>query len=145
MMRLLTFASFALTLLPLAAPAEPPPTTLARPVPVLQQWTGALEKTELRDLAPRNHVVTNQKDWAALWAAWRGGEPPAVDFAKELILVRTTPGRKGFTELIWRIDEVGDLTFTEKVEPDEKPGFSFVVQKIGRGGVRKVNGSFLPE
>src|SRR5438067_12128259 len=98
MMRLNALASFALTLSPLAAPAEPPPATLAKPVPVLQQWTGTLEKAELRDLAPRNHVITNQKDWAALWAAWRGGDPPAVDFAKALILVRTVPGHKGFTE-----------------------------------------------
>jgi hypothetical protein len=145
MKRLPTLAWFGLVLLPLTSAAEEPK-MLARPVPVLQQWQGVLENGDLRDLAPPNHVIVNPRQWRDLWTAWRGSEPlPPVDFAVDILLVRTAPGRKGFTELIWRIDEVGNLTMSEKTIFDGQRGFSYIIQRVRRDGIRKVNGTFLPQ
>jgi len=125
---------------PLDKPGEPP-----KPLPVLQTWKGTLPRTAPRDLAPKNHVITDQKQWSDLWTAWRGSEPlPPVDFATEMVLVETAPGQKGFTELLWLKDDVGDLTHRTKVDFDEQPGFSYVMQRVKRDGIRKVLGTMLP-
>jgi len=156
MKRLLILTGFTLAFLPCATPAQDrgqdpdltkdTPRVPPKPVLVLETWRGTLNDSAPRDLAPRNNVVVDQKQWADLWTAWRGNEPlPRVDFTREVLLVRTAPGRKGFTEVTWLKDEVGNLTCREKVELDGLPGFTYVVQRIPRAGVRKINGSFLQE
>jgi hypothetical protein len=57
-----------------------------RPVKVKRTWNGTVEM-ELRKEAPESDFVADNDSWAKLWKAYRGEDPPEVDFDKELILV----------------------------------------------------------
>ena len=56
-------------------------------VKVEKVWGGEI-KLKLRQQAPPNGLVVDEKAWAKLWRAYRGNdELPKIDFDKQMILV----------------------------------------------------------
>ena len=58
-----------------------------RNVAVVREWTGFHSTQEV----PRRGVVTNQRDWEAVWSIMHGGvepkpETPAIDFAGHMVI-----------------------------------------------------------
>jgi hypothetical protein len=112
-------------------------------VEVIQSWTGQLPDEALQKLSPPIGFLTTQREWAALWRAWRGKEePPAPNFARQLVLVFTVPGPNnlgcGPT-----IDSKGNVTAMAATTLIAGPGFGYLIQIIPRDGVRSVNGKAL--
>jgi hypothetical protein len=113
-----------------------------RPVRVEQEWGGG--STDERDgelwrLSPG--VVSGPDAWARLWAAWRLGEPPAVDFGRDLVLVAAG---QGFGNRIVApapsLDAAGNLRFDYGVTEMAFPGFVYRALRVRRAGIKAVNG-----
>ena len=134
--------ALALALLPARAPAQE-----AVRVPILQEWKGAVQTSAPRGLAPRKLFIADQPSWNALWTAWRPNEPvPKVDFARELILVETAPGRNASLAMSWRMDLLGNLTATQDFTSDDATGFVYVIQKVKlTDDMRSVYGIWLSD
>jgi hypothetical protein len=119
-----------------------------RAVTALPEWNGVSRQRKdinLWKAAPPSGFIADPAAWAKLWKAWHGGaEPPAVDFTKELVLVATGPGPNFIHAGKPTLNDRGDLHFTWGITERAGPGFTFLLLKVSRAGVRSVNGKAVP-
>ena len=111
-------------------------------VEIQQRWRGSVADTKLMKLAPQ--VIASQKKLEGVWKDWKiAGDPPAVDFKKNLVVVATWRG-SSFNPIV-TLDEKGNLAVGGFGTEDLRPGFRFVLAVISREGVVTVNGKKLPD
>jgi hypothetical protein len=109
---------------------------------VIVQLSGSVDDD--RAEAPREPVLTGEKELAALWKAWKlADRRPRVDFAREFVLVSTTGG--GSLDVVLRRDDRGDLRVSLQESQDSPPGLRYVIQVIPREGIKSVNGKKLKD
>lgn len=83
--------------------------------------------------------IADAKAFEKLWKAWQEGEVPKVDFDKEIILVATT-GSNNIIKLTCTLDDKGDLKTKASYTRRGGPGFTFLIVKVKRDGVKSING-----
>ncbi|MBA4067131.1 MAG: hypothetical protein C0501_26180 [Isosphaera sp.] len=111
-------------------------------VKATKEWNGSVADEALAKDAPA--CVTSAKGLEALWKAWGlADKAPAVDFAKEMVVVTTTRGSK--VRLAASLDEKGNLAVLGLGTRDLAPGFRYVLATVPRDGVKTVNGKELPK
>jgi hypothetical protein len=128
----------ALTLVATAATADEkdPP----KEMKVIAKFAGSVDDDKAE--APKEPVITNEKDLKALWDAWKlTDKMPKVDFDKELVVITTTKGSRLNVNL--KRDEKGDLTVVGVATRDLRPGLRYIIQVIEREGIKTVNGKKL--
>ncbi|MCC9609063.1 hypothetical protein LOC68_07115 [Blastopirellula sp. JC732] len=102
-------------------------------------WSGKLQDAALRELAPKAGFIADAETWKMLWTAWRPDEElPAVDFAKELVMVGTVPGPN--LVIMRPVVEEGNVKFVVGGTKIGGPGFGYKLVKIAREGIETVNG-----
>lgn len=119
---------------------------LAAPMPVMPTttWNGSVGDAKLAALRPRNGMIATEKEFEKVFKAWNVAEKvPAVDFAKELVLVETTSGSR--LNLNATLDEAGDLKALGIATRDFGPGFRYVIIVVPRTGVKTINGKAMPK
>jgi hypothetical protein len=149
--QLILFPILGVTAVSLSAAALPAGGVAVKTVKVQQQWKGG--SPDGRDshrwrAAPPGGVIAGPRAWADLWKAWHpfriGEAPPAVDFAKELILVAAGPGPNIIHIENLTLNAQGDLRFRWSITERGGPGFVYTIVKVNRAGIRTVNGNALP-
>jgi len=115
-------------------------------IKVEKAWEGEI-KLELRQQAPPNGFITNEKAWAKLWGAYRGNdELPKIDFDKQMILVGVgkDPNSIGYDPDRLTLNEEGDLKVvyggTDMLYPNPKT-CRYIFLLISREGVKAINGN----
>src|SRR5262249_35956930 len=115
-------------------------------IKVEKVWDGEI-KFELRQQAPQNGFIANEKAWAELWRAYRGDdELPKIDFDKQMILVGVgyDPNGIGYDPNGLILNENGDLkvssvsNFIVSAFAPETCRYVFLL--ISREGVKTING-----
>lgn len=118
----------------------------ADPAPVVEPtatWSGKIEDKSLRKLAPKSGFIADEQTWKKLWTAWRPEEELSkVDFAKELILVGTVSG-PNLVIMRPTIDDEGNVKYVVGGTKIGGPGFGYKLVKIGKDGVKTVNGNSI--
>jgi putative lipoprotein len=105
-------------------------------------WNGSVADEKLLDKPVT--VVATAEAWQELWKWWKlEGETPAVDFAKNLVVVQTTRGSR--LNLTVKLDDKGDLKVFALATRDLRPGFRYSLGVVSREGVKTVNGVELPK
>jgi uncharacterized protein (TIGR03067 family) len=109
-----------------------------------KQWLGEIKDRKVEAECPRG-PITRQEDLARVWKAVRGKEePPAVDFAREFVMVQTD-------SFSW-IDEVGLIYHRGRVSrwtairsySDKRPeGFTYGIGVFTRERVDVVEGRLV--
>jgi hypothetical protein len=107
-------------------------------------WAGVLPEENLRAAAPAGGVITDPKDFAALWEAWRPGEKqPEIDFAKTIIVVGTIDGpNRMFVSLN---NDAGNLKTQFGGTKVGGAGFGYLIAAVQRAGIDRVNDRPLPK
>lgn len=106
-----------------------------------KQWSGSVANANLAAGAPT--VIGTAKEFASLWKNWGlAGAAPAVDFAKELVVVQTSRGSS--ISLLLRLED-GNLAVAGIATRDLRPGFRYVIASVSREGIKTVDGKALPE
>jgi len=116
---------------------------------VIDQWGGVVKDNGVKQALPGSGVVGDLDAWDLVWKATHpedaeGISPPAVDFETDMVLIGTVPGPN-------KVSRVEKLTLDEKGNVDVKvggtemagPGFGFVFLRVGREGIKSVNGKVL--
>jgi hypothetical protein len=117
----------------------------AKKVPVLRKWSGKIADEKLQKQSPQAGVIADKMVFETLWNAWRPQEEvPAIDFAKELVLVAVAPGPNQ-VEMTPQLDDKGDLQFLARATLVDGPGFGYQIAVISREGVKTVKGKPLAE
>ena len=133
---------FALTLLssaPAMAKENASPDQEIKPI---KEWAGSVEDESLLKEGPAQGFITDEKAFKNVWQEWKLGDKiPAVDFAKELVLVDTTSGSR--LNVSVRLTEEGNLKVLGIATRDFLPGFRYRVLLVSREGVKMVNGKEL--
>jgi len=110
------------------------------PVKPTREWTGLVRDEAREKDRPKGSVVTEARALEALWKAWRLEDKlPAIDFAKEFVLVSTAggPNRPRVTA---RLDEKGNLQVSVVATLIGGPGFGYSIAVFQRKGITSVNG-----
>jgi hypothetical protein len=111
------------------------------PVKPAAKFAGSVEDDKAE--APRQPILTSEKELAALWKAWKlTDRMPKVDFARQFVLVSTSIGSS--LDVTLRRDDKGDLKVSLEESSDSPPGLRYVIQVIDRAGIKSVNGKKLP-
>ena len=112
----------------------------AEPVNTTGRWDGVVRDRSLQTAAPTNGLVTDWPSWKSLWKTWRPNqELPKVDFDKEVVIVGVVTGPNRVL-LRPTLSEGGDLRFVVAGTEMAGPGFGYALVKVGREGVKTVNG-----
>ncbi len=132
-MRELMTVALSLGLLAAARADDP----AAKALPVIKEYKGRIAN-ELAKSAPKERYVAGPKEWAKLWADWKLGKAPAVDWKKEIVLVGLSGG-SGLS-LTATLDDKGDLKTRTIATADLRPdtGYWFVV--VPSKGVKTIGG-----
>jgi hypothetical protein len=108
----------------------------------IKTWKGSIDDVKLQKEAPKSGYISNQKDFAKLWKAWKlGDKVPKVDFKKELVMLATSNGSS--VGLTATLDEKGNLTNTGFATSDFGEGFRYRMITVQRDGVKTINGKEL--
>ncbi len=107
-------------------------------------WDGYVKNKALLSSLPRGGFITDSKTFATLCKTWAPKTTiPKIDFEKEIILVRTSPG-PGRTILKAFKDRQGNVTILDTRSKLGGAGFTYKIVSITRGKIQKVNGIKLP-
>src|SRR5262245_34782850 len=127
------------------APAGPPflPEPLPTKVFPSRLWEGG-GNVALRTLGPEAGLISDPREFARLWTAWRPGERvPWIDFASEVVVVVSATGQ-GTLTVEPKLDERGRLRFDVLetmlvlLEPQGRGEFRYTIavfprKEIGNG------------
>jgi hypothetical protein len=116
-----------------------------RPVPVVMWWDGAVSG-DLRSRAPAAGFVADAEAWAKLWAAYRDGDVPDIDFDTHLVLFALSEDLNQIT-ITPTVDERGRLTpdgYTTQMAYADKSRFGYQFAVIGRAGITAVGAVPVP-
>lgn len=113
------------------------------PIEPSARWSGMTADDLLQTVAPTDGFLADAQSLAKVWKAWRPDEEvPVLDFKKELILVGVVPGPN--TALMRpSLEDQGDLRFIVAGTNKDGPGFGYLLLKVGREGIKTVNGKPL--
>ncbi len=117
-------------------------------VKAARTWSGVFKSETDEALArhaPSRRYLSTDKQWSALWKAWRSNEQvPRIDFTKELVLVETSdgPNQVGIRA---DLDEKGNLTTQSHQTLMAGPGFGYTMITIARQGIKTINGRALEQ
>jgi hypothetical protein len=104
-------------------------------------WKGSVDDQKLIKTAPS--CITSAKGLEKIWKAWKIKVPaPKIDFSKFILIVAVTEG-SGLS-LDGSLDKKGNLEVVGIATRDIAPGFRYVLGKVGKDGVKTVNGKKLP-
>lgn len=113
-----------------------------KPKPTVDLFASVADE-KLKEATPANGVVTTQKDWEKLAAAWGIENAPKVDFTKELLIVGTHRGSQ--FKLTPKVDDKGDLTIFSAGTKDLRPGFRYRIASVDRSKIKTVAGKPLKD
>ena len=134
--RLITLFTFAA----LATMTTPQAFAEKKPVAVGKTWKGEVQNDDLLKDVP--NCLTSAAALAKLWKDWKiAGEPPTVDFAKQIVVVVTTKG--SMIRPDFRLDEKGNLESVGMATMDFLPGFRYVLVAVDREGIKTIDGKEL--
>ncbi len=103
---------------------------------------GWIDDHTLKNAAPPALAIVSEKALKDLYKAWKLGNPPAVDFTREIVVVMTAKGGGTFFAAK---DGNGNINAELIGAPKEKPGFAYHIQSHPKDGVRSVNNKPLPK
>lgn len=111
-------------------------------VEVLKSWAGKVADGKLEKNATMQGIVTERKEWEKLWKETSGDKAPEVDFKKEVILFAKVHGPN---KLAMRpvVSDKGDVTLKGGATKVGGSGFSYLIVKIEKKGVKSFNGKVL--
>jgi len=116
-----------------AQPKGPPPTL---------DKAGWIDDPKLQRFAPPAMAVVSEKALKDLYKAWKiAGEPPAIDFNREFVIVMTAKGDAVFFVAAMKGNVQVELTGP----PKDKPGFAYHLATHPRDGIKSVNNKPLPK
>jgi hypothetical protein len=114
----------------------------SKPVKITMEWKGTVADVSLQKGAPE--VLATPEALEKLWKDWKlAGDPPKIDFDKEIVLVETTFGTK--LSVSAQLDDKGDLKVLALASSDFGDGFHYLLASVSREGVKTVNKKELPE
>lgn len=104
-------------------------------------WSGSIENEN----AAKPECLVSAKALEAIWKEWKlGGEPPKVDFAKDIVVAVYSSG--SLLKLSnARLDDAGNLEVLGLGTLDLHPGFRYVMAVVKKDGIKTVNGKPLPK
>src|SRR5262249_32065108 len=108
-----------------------------------RDWGAIINDDNLKKLAPKDGLITNAKEFAKLWKAWRKDEKtPEINFEKEFVLVTLAigPNRSSISATL----DDGKLTVRAVQTLKAGPGFGYSIATFNRKGIKTVNGKDLP-
>ena len=134
----------------------------ADPVPWIVQWNGKSPDPDLdkqtgtglgelgevivKVLQGQGGLISNQKDFAALWKKWRKDEEaPLVDFRNHFVVAVTMNSFK--TSIIrLNMDDDGNASVIAAYNPSGKksPGFGYSIAVFQRDKVKTFGGTEIP-
>jgi len=110
-----------------------------------RDWAAIVKGDAEMKKAPKNGLLTNQKDFAELWKAWRAEEKvPEIDFKQKFAVVSLASGPNRPQVKAVLTDE-GNLEISAISTLVGGPGFGYSIAVFERKGVRKVNGKDFPK
>ncbi len=115
-----------------AQPKGPPPTL---------DKGGWIDDPKLQKAAPPSMAIVSDKALKDLYKAWKLGEPPAVDFTKEIVVVITSKG----DDVFFLTERGGSVLVELNGPPKEKAGFAYHLMSRPKEGVKSVNNKPLPK
>ncbi|CAN5283736.1 hypothetical protein BH11PLA2_BH11PLA2_51930 [soil metagenome] len=105
--------------------------------------TGVVAEDALARKAPAAGVLMTKTPWEALLKTWDVKKPFVVDFEKYLVVVATSQGTT--VKLTTKVEKDGNLIAEVIGSADLQPGFRYVLKRIERSGIKKINGRELPK
>jgi hypothetical protein len=107
-------------------------------------WAAVVGNNDLAKKAPASGVITDAKEFAALWKAWRATEKvPEVDFKKNIVVVTLSLGGPNRPNISGTLDDKGDLkilAFSTRLGGD---GFGYSIAVFPKEGIKSVNGKAI--
>lgn len=117
----------------------------AKPLDVVETWTGQSSNRDLRGQAPPSGAIVDDESWAKLWKAWQDDKPvPDVNFAEHLVIVATVYGPNRMTGKP-QIEDDGNVRALFAHTLLDGPGFGFIMVQVPRQGIKTINGKPLPQ
>jgi hypothetical protein len=120
-------------------------------IKVEKAWEGEI-KAELRQEAPQNGFIVNEKAWAKLWEAYRGNKLllPKIDFDKQMIVVEVNCdfNHNSSDHYTLRLNEKGDLeisVITTLIGGENPVTCEYIFFLISREGVKSIYGNPIRE
>jgi hypothetical protein len=121
--------------------------SLADGVEPVAAWAGIFRDKrdeKLKEEAPKDRFLTDEKAFAKLWKAWRPKEKmPKIDFKKQFVLVATTTGPNSVVLANTKVDDKGNFTATVGSTLVFGDGFGYLIAVFDRKGVKTVFGKPL--
>jgi hypothetical protein len=109
-------------------------------------WSGFIADPTLEVQAPQNGLVTTEKEFNALWKAWRPGEEaPRISFDSHFVVVTTRTKRStSMIGLFHTADgDAGVGSMFNSVDP-ERQGFGYGIGVYDREKVKTIGGKQVP-
>jgi hypothetical protein len=129
------------SVLALALVAMPQVFAAPKEVAVGKTWKGDVQDDALQKDTPQ--FLASAEALGKLWKDWKlAGQPPEVDFAKQIVVVMTTKG--SLMQPNFRLDEKGNLQSVGIATMDYLPGFRYVLATVDRAGIKTVEGKEVP-
>lgn len=126
----MTSAAILFTVFMVSAPVEP-----------LTIWDGKVADNELKKFAPTGGVIFDSDNFEKLWKAWRPSETtPEIDFTKEILIIGIVSGPNSVM-MRPSLNESGNLQFVVGGTKRAGPGFSYLMMKMKKEGIKTVNGN----
>jgi hypothetical protein len=128
--------------------AKDDPLKPRKPIEPTAEW-GANTSISEDDkvLAPADLHIGDEKEWAKLWASWRGRQtknPPQVNFKEQLVIVATS--RHDISGLSLNLDDKGNLTVRVAKTVEDTfgkgsgEGWHYRLAVIPREGIKTIDG-----
>src|SRR6516165_4102486 len=108
-------------------------------------WEGDFADEKLKQEAPKGvygQVITDAKEFAKLWKAWRKDQVPKVDFKKEFAFIAICFTKRE-SPVPWATLRNGDLGVSWDAARRGRRGWGYAILTFDRKGVKKVNGKEL--
>jgi hypothetical protein len=129
-------------------------TTLAsKGVKVSEKWIVGQTNAKLTEAPSNIHddklnhhrfgTLHDQEAFAKLWKAWREGEVPKIDFAKQFVLVIAMP-ENARVAIDLKLDAKGNLEIEYSTTERSSNGMTYVIVVLEREGIKSVRKVPLP-
>lgn len=140
------FLRWAVPAVVLTALMAPDSVPAADQVQAVVRWSGTVADPDQEAKKPAGGVVTDWKEFAALWKAWRPNEQkPDIDFASHFVLVVTRQKHTTFVMQINVMDDGDGRVLSGGLGGEKEiPGFGYGLAVFPRGKVKTLGGKAIP-
>jgi hypothetical protein len=105
-----------------------------------QRHSGKIADASLKNHAPKNGVINNQKSLETLWDAWKvKGDAPKLEFKTYLVVVHLAGG-PNLPGASYMLDANGDLRAKVQQTLIGGPGFGYSIEVLPRDGIKTYQG-----